>query len=366
MNFGFCQCTSVFNCNFFNRAICQVNAYSTHAFCQTEVRLDYSCNAFRNGSHIYSSHNRFAKESVNYAISNVNCYANLRFKSRSTKVRSLYNLGQAKERIVFGEQRFAGVNVDCSASHFAALNSISNSLSIHTTATSAVYETHTIFHFSDGFCVNHFFSFFSQRSVNGDVVRFCQQGIQIYQFNANLTSTFFSDVRVITDSSHFHTLHTFCNAATDATYANDTQGSVLNLDTVKAFTIPSAFLHGLMSLRNVTGHSHEHCHSMFSCSHGVAFRSVQYNNATSSCSRNINIVYANACATDNLQISCSVNQFFGNLNLATAYECVVFTNDFAQFGNRHIGHYVYIKMFTQQSYAFFTYIITYKNFKSHF
>ena len=105
---------------------------------------------------------------------------------------------------------------------------------------------------------------------------------------------------------------------------------------------------------------------MLGCSHGVAFGSVQYNNATSSSSRNINVIYANTCTTDNFQISSSVNQFFGNLNLATANKSVVFANDFAQFGNRHIGHYVYIKMFTQQSYAFFTYVITYKNFKSHF
>ena len=275
-------------------------------------------------------------------------------------------MGQAQEGIVFRKQRFAGVNVNASASNLATLNSVSYSLRIHAAATSAVYETHTIFHFSDGFCVNHLFSFFSQRSVNGDVVRFCQQGVKINKLYANLASTFFSDVGVITDGGHFHTLHTFCHTATNTTYANDTQGFALYLDTVKAFTIPSAFLHGLMSLRNVTSHCHQKSNGVLGCSHSVAFRSVQYNNATSSCSRNINIVYANACATDNLQISCSVNQFFGYLDLATAYECVVFTNDFAQFGNRHIRHYVYIKMFTQQSYAFFTYVITYKNFKSHF
>ena len=362
LGFGFGKRTGVFNFNTLNRAVCQIDANGTHAFCQFEVRLDNCCHAFRNGSHINSGHNRTAFESINYTVSNINSYADLRFNGGSTEVRSLYNIEQAQEGVIFFGKRLGRINVDSSAGNFTGFNALGNSFGIHAAAAGAVDNAHTVLHFGNSVCVQHFFGFFGERSVDGDVIGFSQQSVKINQLNANLMRTFFGNIRVITNGGHFHSLHTFGNTAADTADTNDTQGFALYLNAVKGFAVPFAFLNGLMGLRNVACHCHHHSNSVLGSSHGVAFRGVEYDNAFSGSGGDINVINANTSAADNLQTGGGFNNLLGYLGHAAGYQAIVIVDNLDKLLRFHVGHYIYIKMFAQQSYAFFADIVADKNF----
>ena len=198
--------------------------------------------------------------------------------------------------------------------------------------------------------------------MNGDIIGFSQQGVKINQLNANLMRTFFGNIRVITNGGHFHSLHTFGNTAANTADADDTKGFALNLNAVEGFAVPFAFLNGLVSLRNVACHSHHHSNGVLGCCHGVAFRGVEYDNAFSGSGGDINVVNANAGAADNLQAGGGFNNLFGYLGHAAGYQAIVIVDNLDKLLRLHVGHYIYIKMFAQQSYAFFADIVADKNF----
>ena len=364
--FGFSKSTGVFNLYALNRTVGKIDAHSAHALCQLEVRLDDSSDAFRNRCHVHSGHNRTALERVDNAIGYIDSNADLCFNRGSAQMRSLHHIEEAKERIIFLCQRFGRIYVDGSAGDFAGFYAVSDSLRIHAAAASAVDDAHAVLHFGDSVSVEHFFGFLGQRRMNRDVIGFGEQRIQIDKLNANLMRTLFGDIGIVANGGHFHSLHTFGNAAANAANADDAQRFALHLNAVEGFAVPFAFLNGLMRLRDVTRHSHQHSNSVLGSSHGVAFRSVEDNDAFGGSSRNIDIIYADACTADNLQAGGGFNNLFCHLRHAAGYEAVIVVDDLNQFVRLHIRHYVYIKMLAQQCYALFTNIIAYKNFHGMF
>ena len=281
-------------------------------------------------------------------------------------MRSLHHIEEAEEGIVFLRQRLGRIYVDGSAGDFTGFYAVSDCLRIHAAAASAVDDAHAVLHFGDSVSVEHFFGFLGQRSMNRDVIGFCEQRIQIDKLNANLMRTFFGDIGIVTDSGHFHSLHTFGNTAADAANADNAQRFTLHLNAVEGFAVPFALLNGLMSLRNVTRHGHQHSNSVLGGGHGVAFRRVEDNDAFGGSRRNINIIYADACAADNLQAGGGFNNLLRHLRHAAGYEAVIVIDDLNELIRLHIRHYVYIKMLAQQCYALFANIVAYKNFHGMF
>ena len=137
-------------------------------------------------------------------------------------MRSLDNIEQAQEGVIFFGKRFGRINVDSGAGNFTGFNALSNSFGIHAATAGAVDDAHAVLHFGNSFGIQHLFRFLGERSVNGDVVGFSQQSVKINQLNANLMRALFGNIRVITNGGHFHSLHTFGNAAADSAYADDT------------------------------------------------------------------------------------------------------------------------------------------------
>ena len=174
--------------------------------------------------------------------------------------------------------------------------------------------------------------------------------------------TFFGNIRVITNGGHFHSLHTFGNAAADAANADDAKSFALYLNAIEGFAVPFAFLNGLMSLWNVACHSHHHSNSVLGSCHGVAFWGVEYDNAFSGSGGDINVVNANAGAADNLQTGRGFDNLFGYFGHAAGYQAIVIVDNLDKLLRLHVGHYIYIKVFAQQSYAFFADIVADKNF----
>ena len=277
-------------------------------------------------------------------------------------MRSLYNVEQAQEGVIFFGKRFGRINVDSGAGNFTGFNAFGNSFGIHATAAGAVDNAHAVLHFGNSFGVQHFFGFFGERSVDGDVIGFSQQSVKINQLNANLMRTFFGNIRIVTNGGHFHSLHTFGDTAADTADADDAKGFALYLNAVKGFAVPFAFLNGLMGLRNVTSHSHHHSNGVLGSCHGVAFRGVEYDDAFSGSGRNIDVVNANAGAADNLQASGGFDNLLGYLGHAAGYQTIVIVDNLNKLLRLHVGHYIYIKVFAQQSYAFFADIVADKNF----
>ena len=277
-------------------------------------------------------------------------------------MRSLYNVEQTQEGVIFFGKRFSRINVDSSAGNFTGFNALGNSFGVHAAAAGTVDNAHAVLHFGNSFGIQHLFRFLGERSVNGDVVGFSQQSVKINQLNANLMRTFFGNIRVIADSGHFHSLHTFGNAAADTANADDAKGFALHLNAVKGFAVPFAFLNRLMGLRNVTSHSHHHSNSVLGSSHGVAFRGVEYDNAFSGSGGDINVINANTGAADNLQTGGGFDNLFSYLGHAAGYQAIVIVNNLDKLLRLHVGHYIYIKVFAQQSYAFFADIVADKNF----
>ena len=87
-------------------------------------------------------------------------------------MRSLYNVEQAQEGVIFFGKRFSRINVDSGAGNFTGFYAFSNSFGVHAAAAGTVDDAHTVLHFGNGVCVQHFFGFFGERSVNGDIIGF--------------------------------------------------------------------------------------------------------------------------------------------------------------------------------------------------
>ena len=277
-------------------------------------------------------------------------------------MRGLYYVEQAQEGVVFLGQGLGGIYVDSSASDFAGLDAVGNGLMVTAATASAVDDAHAVLHFSDGFGVNHVLSFFGQRCMDGDIVGAFKQCVQINQLYADLTGTLFRNIGVIANGNHFHALHAFGNAAADAAYADDAQGATLHLDAGEGFAVPFAFLDGLMGLGNVACHGHEHGYGVFGGGHGVAFGSVEYDNAFGSGSGDVDIVDAYAGAADNLETGASFDNFFSGAGEGAGDESVIIIDYLDELVRLHVRHNIYIKMLAQQCYAFFTNIITYEYF----
>lgn len=120
----------------------------------------------------------------------------------------------------------------------------------------------------------------------------------------------------------------FGHATAYMTDPDDTNGFALQLDAGEAFAVPFAFLNGLMSLRNVTGHGQHHADGVFCGCNGVGIRCI-YHNDTSCRSRwNVDIIHANTGPTDDLQVGSSVDDFLGHLCLAACHQTIVFADAF--------------------------------------
>ena len=272
-------------------------------------------------------------------------------------MRGLDNVEHAEVWVIVEGKRLVWINVDGSAGNFSALDGFSDGDVVKAFAAGAVDEMNAILHFRDGVGIDHVAGFFGERRVDGDVVRFREQGVEIDELDADLVCAFFSDVWVVTDDVHFKRLHALGHTATDTTNTDDAQRASLQLNAREALAVPLAFLDGLVRLWNVAGDSEHHADGMLNGCDGVAFRCIADDDAASSRCRNVDVVNADAGAADNLEIVRSGDDFFSHLRLAAGDKAIVLADAGEEFFRRHVGLNIDIEVFTQNGDAFFADVI---------
>lgn len=320
------QFARVFDFDFLHRRIGQVNGQVAHAFHEVEIRMDDIVDIGRYRSHVDGRSDGFAFQGFHDAFGDVDGNADLSFDSRSAEVRRNDDVIHAQEGVDVLGQRFRREDVDSGAGDVAALEGFSQCIDIEDRPAGYVDDPDAVFHLGDFFLADEAPRFFGQRRMHGDVVRPLEERIQVDLFDAELFEPFFRDVRVIADGLHFHSLHAFGNARTDAADADDADGLVLELDARKGLAVPVAGHERIVGLRDVAGNGHDHGAGMFRSGQGVGRRRIDDDDAPCRRTLQVDAVDADTGTADDLQFRSRFDDLFRDVGHGTGNEAVVFAD----------------------------------------
>ncbi|MNZ84489.1 hypothetical protein D3C78_1032480 [compost metagenome] len=147
------------------------------------------------------------------------------------------------------------------------------------------------------------------------------------QLNSDFLRSLFRHERIVTHNFHTERFGAFGHLASDTSHAKHAQGFVAKLNAKEGFTIPYAVYGFCIGLRNMTRKSHHHCKGVFTSRNGIAVRRINYDNTALSSCIQINVVYANSCATNHLKLFAGFHNFCGYSCLAADEKCIVFADN---------------------------------------
>ena len=260
---------------------------------------------------------------------------------------------------------FAGEDVDGSPCHDALLHSLGQSLFIDDAASGAVHQTHTRLHLLHFLIADHALGIRGQGHVHGDEISFLDDLFQSAHLDIQCLGTLLGNIGVIGNDIHIEGLRPLGHAAADAAQAHHAQGLASELYAHIFLAIPLALLHGLVGHGNIAGHGEHHGHSMLRSGNGVATRGIDDDYALGSSRRDINVIHANACTADDLQLLCLLNDLCRNLGSRAHHQGVKFRDNFQEFlcGNLVLHHY--LELLLQELNALWGNAISCQNLHTH-
>ena len=122
------------------------------------------------------------------------------------------------------------------------------------------------------------------------------------KLNAEFLRAFFRQERVIAPDVHAERFGAFGDFAADPAHAENAQHFVAQLDAEERFAVPFAADRFQVGLRDMAGDRHHHGESMLAGRDGVAVRRIDDDNAASRCGFQIDVVDADACASDDFKL----------------------------------------------------------------
>ena len=169
-------------------------------------------------------------------------------------------------------------------------------------AARTVDETHPLFHAPHFLHGNHAARLLRERHMDSDEVGFFYNIVEQTDRHAERLCTLFVDIGIVGDDVHVKGEGALCNAAADASHADDAERLAAQLDTDIRLAVPLPPLHGLIRRRDIARHREHHRHRVLRRRNRIAARRVDDDNAAFGRRLHIDVVNADTRPADDLQI----------------------------------------------------------------
>ncbi len=209
-------------------------------------------------------------------------------------------------------RRFHDEDVERSAGDFARLERIGERGFIDNSAASAIDDAHALFHFRECCGADQAAGVVGQRGVNGNEIGACEKLVEAYQLDADSSGGLGSEDRIVANHFHLEAESAIGDDSPDVAQADDAESLVEYLCAGEFHPIPIACAQRRVGRGNVPRQRHHHRDRVLGGGHAVAGRTVHHDDSAPRGSFDIDVVHADARASDHLEQGGGVDYFAGD------------------------------------------------------
>ena len=194
------------------------------------------------------------------------------------------------------------------------------------------------------FCGDHIGGLFGLWNVQRDEISLFEQLIQLNFGDAHFVGFFFRQERIKGQHFHLEAFGAVTNDSTDVARTDYAKCFTRQLNTHEFGLFPFACMRGGACFGDLTRHSKHHRNRMFGgCGH-VAERGVHHDDTLFGRGVFVDVVCANSCTANNLQVVSRVDDFLSCFGGRANGQTVIFWNSGQQgfFVFAEVGHEVHI------------------------
>ena len=163
--------------------------------------------------------------------------------------------------------------------------------------------------------------------MHGDKVRCRKDVVERSDGHAECLCPLLVDVRIVRNDIHIKGECALCDAAADAPHADDAECLAAQLHADVCLAVPLSCVHGRIRRRNLACEREHHRHRMLRRGNRVAARRVDDNDAALRRRLHVNVVYTDACASDNLKFIGARQYIRRHLRGRTHHERIIIADD---------------------------------------
>ena len=193
-------------------------------------------------------------------------------------------------------------DIERGAGNVAGAQLVDQRLLVDQAAAGAVDNPGAWLHELERRTIDEVLGFSAERHVHGQKIHARQQIFEINQLETEIGGDLLRHVRVGDNDFHLHRLSAARHLATDATEADDADRLVLELDAEVRRAVPLATANGRRGRRYVPGAAKQERHRMLGSGDRVAPGQVHHQHPGGRCRFHIDVVDADAGATDDAQV----------------------------------------------------------------
>ena len=156
----------------------------------------------------------------------------------------------------------------------------------------------------------------NQGGVNRQEVRLLQHLFEGHEPDIELLRPLFRHQRIEGIDLHAECLRALRHLGADLAQAENAEHFVIDLDALEALPVPAPLHEGLVGLREVPGQREQQGEGVLRRGEGVAVRRVHDDNPFPCCSLHIDVIDADSCPADELQLGGLVEESRRHLGLA--------------------------------------------------
>ena len=254
----------------------------------------------------------------------------LRFGGAGAEVRGADDVRTTEERAL--GVRFFRINVERDAAEFAGVEAADERVHVVNPAASAVDQAGALFHRVDFFIGNQVAGRVGQRRVNGQIVDNRQKFRDgVVKFDVQFLRASGGEVRVERDDLHIERFRELGDRLADAPHPDDTERFAAELATGELFAIPTTFDERLVRGAGVAAQRKHQRERLLGGRDGVPAGSVHDDDARAGRRFKVDIVDADAGASDRLEPFVAFERFGGDFDAAATDRAVKFGQRLAQF-----------------------------------
>ena len=227
--------------------------------------------------------------------------------------------------------RLFRIDVESDAAEFSGIEAALERFHIVDSAARAVDKANAVFHRLDFFIADKVARRVGQRSVNSEIIDEGEKfGDGIVNLDVEFLSALRGEVGVEGDDLHIEGFRELRDCLSDASHTDDTERLAAELTSDELFTIPTSFGERLVRGAGVAAQREHESKGLLSGRNGVAAGSVHDDDPATGSGLEVDIVDADARASDRLEAFVSFKSFGGNLHAATTDGAVEFGKGLAQ------------------------------------
>ena len=238
------------------------------------------------------------------------------------------DVGQAKQRI--GGRRLIREHVEPAAADLARYDGLAHGGFVHQLAARAIDDAHALLCLGDVFRVHDVARLRRQRRVQRDEIGALEKLVELHLLDADVTRALNRQEGIERDDAHAQAHGAISDDGADIAAADDAQRLGGDFHAHEAVLFPLASLRRHIGGGDFSGDRKHHRNGVFGGGDGIAEGRVHHDDALGGGSGNIDVVNADACASNDLQACGAFQQFGGRLGVGANGEAIIIADDFCE------------------------------------